>query len=311
MFNLVEVENLTKSYGDKEALRGLSFIIEEGNIVVLLGPNGAGKTTCLRILATTLLPTDGNVHVLGYDIVSEAAHIRKQIAVVPQEALTDPNLTAWESVYGYLLARGVTRRAAAESTEKHLRQLGLWDLRNRITATYSGGMKRRTLIAMALAANAKLIFLDEPTTGLDPIAKREVWAILHQLRGRATLILSTHLMDEVEALADQVIIVSEGQVLAQGTVSELRFRAPGDEKVLLPKTIPIPELSCYGYIQEDGGRWALFPINKAATHEVMDIARTHGASFSIQTATFEDAYLMILGQFAEAKQTQKCHGVSA
>lgn len=149
MQDAIVAEDLVKYYGDKPALQGLSFQVEAGTITATLGPNGAGKTTCLRILATTLLPSGGSVRVLGHEVVSEARQIRRCIAVVPQEALTDPDLTAWESVYGYLRARGCPRREAATRATESLHNLGLWDVRYRVPAGYSGGMKRRTIIAMA------------------------------------------------------------------------------------------------------------------------------------------------------------------
>lgn len=294
MPDVVVANGLTKSYRSKEVLRGLSFAVPEGRVTALLGPNGAGKTTCIRILTTSLLPSAGNVQVLGFDVVTDASRVRRHIAVVPQEALTDPDLTAWESVYGYLLARGMDRRSAAHNAEVYLRQMDLWEVRHQVTARYSGGMKRRTLLAMALASGARLIFLDEPTTGLDPVAKREVWTALSQLRTQTTFVLTTHLMDEVEAVADRVIVVTAGQILAQGTVEELVARAPGREKVSVARSVPAGALQLFGPVREDGGRWVCFPRNPESVHEIVDLARMSGASVNVGPATLEDAYLSLV-----------------
>lgn len=248
----------------------------------------------LRILTTTLLPSGGQAWVLGHDVVAEAWRIRNDIAVVPQEALTDPDLTGWESVYGYLLARGFSRAQAEERAEAMLRQLGLWEARHRTTGTYSGGMKRRTIIAMALATGARLIFLDEPTNGLDPVAKREVWSLLHGLKGQSTLVLTTHLMDEVEAIADQVLVLAEGRLLAGGTVAQLRALAPAREKILVDKAVPVDSLAPFGRVYEHGGRWVLFPASQEAVHRAVDLVRGYGLGIGIEPANLEDAYLALL-----------------
>jgi len=184
---------------------------------------------------------------------------------------------------------------AAERTERYLKRLGLWEVRRRTTDTYSGGMRRRVMIGMALASEVPLVFLDEPTTGLDPEAKRGVWELLHEVRGGgASLVLTTHLMDEVEALADWVVIFSQGMVLAQGTVEDLCAQAPGREKLLCPRSIPREQLLPLGYVQEQGNRWALFPRDTSAVHRAVDLVRSQGAEVSIQRASLEDGYLAVL-----------------
>lgn len=294
----VDAVDLRKTYGQTEALRGVSFTAEAGRVTAILGPNGAGKTTCLRILSTSLMPTAGSARVLGCDLIREVRQIRRRIAVVPQGAFPDSMLTGWELVYGYLVARGIPRKVAAERAERYLRRLGLWDVRKRTTDTYSGGMRRRVMIGMALASEAPLIFLDEPSTGLDPEAKREVWELLHEVRGGTSLVLTTHLMDEVEALADWVVILSQGEIIAQGTVEDLCAQAPGREKLLCPRDIPREQLLPLGYVQEQGNRWALFPRDTTALHRAVDLVRGQGAAVSIQRASLEDGYLAVLNRCA-------------
>jgi ABC-2 type transport system ATP-binding protein len=308
----IQAERLCKAFGPRQVLHDLTFNIPAGGVSAFLGPNGAGKTTCLRILATTLRPSSGRVQVLGHQLGRGNERIRNEIAVVPQEALTDMDLTGWESVYGYLLARGQGGSAARAAAEEALKLVSLWADRHRLTGTYSGGMKRRVLIAMALATRAKLLFLDEPTTGLDPVAKREIWSALHSLHGERTVLLTTHLMDEVEALADQVLVLADGRLRAVGTTEELRAFAPWREKVLIDKQVPRARLTPFGRVQDEGNQWALFVDRAEAIHQVVDLTLAAGKAVSIRPATLEDAYLSLLetarDQAGTAHVQRRSHG---
>jgi ABC-2 type transport system ATP-binding protein len=180
----VKSVNLVKAYRGKEkieALKGVNISIEKGELFTLLGPNGAGKTTFLRIISTQLLPTSGGAYVLGFNVLDEAEKVREHIAVVPQDVATYGNFTPWEYCYYFSLLRGMTKQKAKETSERALKAVELWELRNRTCATLSGGEKKRAIIAAALASEAEVLLLDEPISGLDAIARRKVWAALREM----------------------------------------------------------------------------------------------------------------------------------
>jgi ABC-2 type transport system ATP-binding protein len=233
--DVVRVEGLGKTYpGGTEALRDVSFSIAKGEVFCLLGRNGAGKTTLLRILATQLRPTTGRATVFGHDVLAEPKLIRSRIAVVPQEARPQMLLSAWDHIYYMCLIRGKSRSDAAVRTKGVMEDLGLWEHRKKLSSDLSGGLRQRVIIAMAMAADPELLFLDEPTIGLDPLGRRSVWSMLHKLTERgATILLTTHYLDEAETLADQLLIVEKGQTAFLGTVEE----AKGDTGIGMRVTV--------------------------------------------------------------------------
>ena len=188
-------------------------------ITTIIGRNGAGKTTLLRILSTQLMPTSGKATIFDLDVVHQAKEIRKRIVSIPQEASTIGILTPMEQVSMYLVGRGFSSADAKRATLDALDAVGLHDARNNPADTLSGGMKRKCFVAMALAANADVIFLDEPTTGLDPISRLEVWSAIKQLKGN--VILTTHYMEEAEKLSEEVFLVESGSIIDKGTVKSL------------------------------------------------------------------------------------------
>jgi ABC-2 type transport system ATP-binding protein len=231
VLDAIVVESLTKVYEHKKtkvtALEKISFRLGTKRLLSVLGPNGAGKTTLIRILTTQLKPTSGDAWVLGYHVVKEPWPIRWRVAVVPQEAGVYNMITPWEFVYYYSRVRGLSSASARESARQSLEMLDLWDYRHTPAYRLSGGQKRRMIIAAALASNPEILFLDEPTVGLDPLARRGLWSKIRNLvkEGR-TIVLTTHYMDEAEILSDEIIVVNKGLILARGKIEELKKSLP-------------------------------------------------------------------------------------
>src|SRR3989449_4397371 len=217
---------------DVEALRGVSLVLRRGERIALLGRNGAGKTTFLRIASTLLIPTSGQIEVFGHDVVSTPETVRPLIAVVPQEGKPFFHLPPREQVYCYLRARGLPREEAKARTEASLEKMGLEDVADRLSVTLSGGQKQRAMVATVLATEAPLLFLDEPTIGLDPFARRAVWDVLRDLtRKGCTVLLTTHYLDEAEALSERLYIVEEGAILFEGTAEGAKRQIGGTLRV--------------------------------------------------------------------------------
>jgi ABC-2 type transport system ATP-binding protein len=221
----VRVHGLTKSYGDLEVLRGVDFEVTPGSIFALLGSNGSGKTTTVRILATLLRADSGAAKVNGFDVASEAAEVRKSFSLTGQFTAVDEILTGHENLV--LVARLRHLAEPARVAEDLLARFSLTDAGSRRAATYSGGMRRRLDIAMSLIGDPSVIFLDEPTTGLDPEARLEVWQTVKELAGRGTtVLLTTQYLDEAEQLADRIAILHRGRIIANGTLDELKRLLP-------------------------------------------------------------------------------------
>ncbi|QGA55228.1 ATP-binding cassette domain-containing protein [Sulfolobus sp. E5-1-F] len=216
---MLETINLTKIYKDGTiALDNLTFMANS-RVVTLLGRNGAGKTTLTRILSTQLLPTSGIARVEGYDVVKDAKKVRKIIASIPQEAKPIGIASPMEHLVMYLTSRGLSFKEATEISRNALKEVGLWEARDKPSDELSGGMKRKIFVAMALASNAELVLLDEPTTGLDPYSRLEVWSILKSIKSK--ILLTTHYMEEAEELSDEVILLHKGKLIAKGSIKEL------------------------------------------------------------------------------------------
>jgi len=225
----VETTRLRKNYGDVQALRGVDLRVETGSIFGLLGPNGAGKTTAVRILTTLLLPDEGSARVTGFDVVRDAAKVREQIGLAGQYAAVDENLTGFENLEMvgrlYHLGRGRSRARAREL----LSSFDLSDAADRLVRTYSGGMRRRLDLAAALVARPPVLFLDEPTTGLDIRSRIELWDAIEALVSEGTtVLLTTQYLDEADRLADRVAVIDQGLVIAEGTPEELKTQVGGE-----------------------------------------------------------------------------------
>lgn len=224
MRTIIEIKDLKKRYGDGTvALKGVNLNLTK-RLTTVIGRNGAGKTTMMRILSTQLMPSSVKAVVDGLDVVRDAWMLRKKLVSIPQEASPMGFLTPMEHLKTYLIARGSTMGQAAKDAENALRTLELWDARNTPADELSGGMKRKIFVAMALAANAEVVFLDEPTTGLDPLSRLEVWSAVKMLKG--TVVLTTHYMEEAQELSEEIAMVDHGECIGFGTVQSLlkKFR---------------------------------------------------------------------------------------
>ncbi|MCI4435023.1 MAG: ABC transporter ATP-binding protein [Thermoplasmata archaeon] len=214
---------LTKNYeGRNLALDNVSFEVSMNGILAIIGKNGAGKTTLVRILATELLPTSGAAYINDIDVIHNAKDVRELIAVVPQEARAVPWLTPLQTVSSYLMWRGLSYRESRERGKEVLRTLGLENVENEKNRKLSGGMKRKVLVATVISSDAPIIFLDEPTTGLDYISRKELWEILNSMKYNRLIILTTHYLEEAEVLGDKIGILDKGKLLAFGSMDELR-----------------------------------------------------------------------------------------
>lgn len=218
----IKIENLSKKYDDVVAVKGLDLTVKEGELFALLGINGAGKTTTIKILCCLTQPSGGNAYLLGKSVVDESNEVKQFIALSPQETAIAPGLTVKENlelicgVYGFLKNKTVERVS-------HLTELlSLEGVLNRKAGKLSGGWQRRLSIAMALISEPRILFLDEPTLGLDVIARSELWDIIRALKGKITIILTTHYMEEAEALSDRVAIMAKGKLLTCGTAEEIK-----------------------------------------------------------------------------------------
>jgi ABC-2 type transport system ATP-binding protein len=221
----ISVQGLEKSYADLHVLRGVDLDVEQGSILALLGSNGAGKTTLVKILATLLAPDAGSATVAGFDVVDEAARVRGSISLTGQFAAVDEILSGRENLV--LVARLRHLDDPEWIADDLLARFSLTEAGGRKVATYSGGMRRRLDLAMSLIGDPPVIFLDEPTTGLDPQARLEVWQAVEQLAaGGTTVLLTTQYLDEAEALADRIAVLHEGRIIANGTLAELRALLP-------------------------------------------------------------------------------------
>ena len=223
---MIEADGLIKSYGQTRALAGVSFSVPAGSVLGLLGPNGAGKTTAVRILTTLALPDAGRARVAGIDVLAHPAAVRRQIGVAAQDATLDGLLTGRQNLVlvGELSGMG-TGQARARAAEL-LELFELTDAADRVVKGYSGGMRRRLDLAASLLTRPPVLFLDEPTTGLDPVSRQRVWAVIRELIGSGvTLLLTTQYLDEADALADRIVVVNHGQVIAEGRPRELKERS--------------------------------------------------------------------------------------
>ncbi len=236
MVHPIQVEQLTKRFGDFVADDAVSFTVKKGEIYGLLGPNGAGKTTLIRMLTTLLPPTSGSARIEGHDIVTHRPAVRRAIGTVSQAQTTDENLTVRENLSVQGKMYGLWGRRLSERIERRLHQVGLWERRNQIARQLSGGMRRRLEIARGVLHSPRVLFLDEPTTGLDPQSRRAIWDMFGELRVHEpdlAIILTTHAMEEADFLCDRVAILDQGRILCENSPAALKHELETGEKVEL------------------------------------------------------------------------------
>jgi ABC-2 type transport system ATP-binding protein len=287
----VSIAHLSKTYpGGTEALRDVSFSIGSGRVFCLLGRNGAGKTTLLRILATQLRPSAGTASVLGHDVVSEARVVRERIAVVPQEARPQMMTSPYDHVYYKCLISGRSREDARARTKEILDLLGLWEHRNKLAADLSGGLRQRIIIGMALTGTPELLFLDEPTIGLDPLGRRTVWNLVRQMTAKGvTVMLTTHYMDEAESLADSVAIIEQGKTVFLGTVEEAKAVTGMKMRVLVEPSVA----------NGNSKRELLTPNSDHEIIEIIQRGLRENMKVTFKPPSLEDAFIRLVGESIE------------
>jgi daunorubicin resistance ABC transporter ATP-binding subunit len=226
--SVIHAESLTKHYNDTVALDGINLDVPAGSILGMLGPNGAGKTTAVRILTTLALPTSGRARVAGFDVVTEAAQVRRNIGVTAQDATVDELLTGRQNLVMIGRLSGLSRRDAKRRANELLRDFELDEAGGRVLKSYSGGMRRRLDLAAGLVTRPPVLFLDEPTTGLDPTSRNRMWNVIRNLvADGVTLLLTTQYLDEADELADNIVVVDHGLIIADGTSAALKARVGG------------------------------------------------------------------------------------
>ncbi len=296
---VIVAEKLGRVYGSGgrlAALTDLDLAIPPGQIYGLIGRNGAGKTTFVRIAATQLAPTSGRLSVLGHDVAREPGPIRERIACIPQEARPLDFLTVDELVFLYLRMRGLERVDARRRTDAVLAELDLESVRHRLVSRLSGGQRRRAMVAQVLASDAEVLFLDEPTTGLDPLARREVWRALRRARREnRTVVLTTHYLDEAEALSARLALLENGRLVVEGTPEDLRARVRRPFRVRIEGGISREELEPYGEVAPVDGGFLVFGGERAA-RELAQQALGRGLRVSLGPVSLEDVFLQLVGR---------------
>ncbi len=225
----IQTTDLTKKYRAKTAVKSLNLIIEHGELFALLGVNGAGKTTAIKMLSCLTKPTDGDALILGNSIISSPIKVKEQINISPQETAIAPNLTVRENLELIAGIYGSDNKQSKKKADDTISTFGLSEIAKDKAKTLSGGWQRRLSIAMALITEPQILFLDEPTLGLDVLARRDLWSIIKNLKGRITIILTTHYLEEAEALSDRIGIMAKGELRAIGTANELKMKTNTDK----------------------------------------------------------------------------------
>ena len=304
----IAATSLSRHYGSVVALRDATIVVDYGTVFALLGRNGSGKTTTVHILTTLTLPTGGTATVAGFDVVAEAARVRRSIGVTMQAAALDPEMTGREHLELVCGAWGDRRSQARTHASELLAEVGLTHAADRLIATYSGGMKRRVDLAGALANNPGVLFLDEPTTGLDAQSRRALWERVRALRDSgAAVFMTTQHLEEADALADVVAVLDGGRIIAQGSPAELRDQHSATTVRLrthdpAATTARLHERGFTTGVTVERDGWTRVDVTNArAALDVVDIARTAGGvtGLTVTPPSLEDAYLSLTGHSVE------------
>jgi len=312
----IEAEGLVKRYGKTQALSGLDLIVPTGTVYGLLGPNGAGKTTAVRVLATLLKPDAGRARVLGHDVLAQAPAVRRTIGLTGQYAALDEYLTGRSNLIMIGQLSRLTAKAARRRADELLERFGLTDAAGRAVKTYSGGMRRRLDLAASLIGHPAVLFLDEPTTGLDPSARALMWVIVRELvADGTTLLLTTQYLDEADQLAGRIAVIDGGRVIAEGTPAELKSSV-GGQRILLTLADEADNIAAARVLQRFStrsispngrGRLMEIPVTAAdglATEvlRALDAAGVAVSDISVRSASLDDVFLTLTGRAAEIRE---------
>ncbi|MDR3724843.1 MAG: ATP-binding cassette domain-containing protein [Terracidiphilus sp.] len=314
----IDVRNVVKRYGDFEAVKDVSFNVKEGEIFGLLGPNGAGKSTTIRMMTTLIPITAGSVVVAGCDVARDADAVRRVIGVIPQALTSDPDLTLDENLSIYAKLYSVPRAERKKNINEVLEAVDLTKWRDAQVKTLSGGMRRRLEIARGLVHNPRIFFLDEPTTGLDPVSRIAVWEMLDNLRRtrNLTMLLTTHYMEEADKLCDRIAIVDHGTLVALGTPLELKQSVPGanvvevhfeNERTEWPERLK--KLECVTGVQAESAGFyrVLSSSGSRTTMRLVEMASALGEdirSLSVQNTSLDDVFVHYTGRQLRDEQVK-------
>ena len=308
----IETERLTKSFGATRALSGLDLTVQQGGILGLLGPNGAGKTTAVRVLATLLLPDSGHARVLGADVVRRADDVRRRIGLTGQYAALDDYLTGFANLVMIGQLSRLSRPQARRRADELLGRFDLTQAAGRAVKTYSGGMRRRLDLAASLIGRPEVLFLDEPTTGLDPHSRAVMWEIIRELAAEGTtLLLTTQYLDEADQLASQVAVIDTGRVIAEGTPDQLKAKA-GEDRIAvrlapgsdLPAAVTVVQAETTGRVETDPGQLLItapIPAREGITTDVvraLDTAGIRVSDVTLRRPSLDDVFLILTGHGA-------------
>ncbi len=318
MTEIIQAEGLVKRYGDVVALDDLDLSVREGTITALLGPNGAGKTTAVSVLTTLIEPDEGTASVAGVDVRQQPGEVRKLIGLSGQYAAVDQDLTGFENLdmIGRLYHLG--RRNSRERARELIEIFDLVDAGDRMVKTYSGGMRRRLDLAGALVANSPVLFLDEPTTGLDLISRRELWRMIQRLVDQGTtLLLTTQYLEEADRLADDVLVIDQGKAIASGTTDQLKSMVGGERievKVVDRADIPsvrglLDRVAVGDLTGEERSRTVVAPVSGGTGSlsevlQLLDDGRIQVAEVVLRRPTLDDVFLALTGAAAETSDAE-------
>jgi ABC-2 type transport system ATP-binding protein len=314
----IKVENIVKRFGTFEAVSGVSFEVQDGEIFGLLGPNGAGKSTLIRMMTTLIPITAGKAYISGYDVELHPDAARHCMGVIPQALTSDIDLTVWENLSIYAKLYGVPKAEREQNIEELLEAVDLLKWKDAQTKTLSGGMRRRLEIARGLVHNPKIFFLDEPTTGLDPVSRVAVWEMLNKLKTRRqlTILITTHYMDEADRLCDRIAIVDHGKLVALDTPAALKQSVPGSNVIEAQFVAPpadweqqLRSLDGVQSVQPEGGdMFRILTTNGSrTTTELVETAVRNGVeikSLSVQNTTLDDVFVHYTGRQLRDEQVK-------
>lgn len=299
----LEARALSKTYtGRRGAVRALDSVdltIRRQSLFAFLGRNGAGKTTFIKIAASLLIPTSGSLRLFGHDVVASPRAIRPLIGLVPQEGKPFYHLNAREHIYEYLRVRGSSKEAAHDRVDEVVDAMGLAPFAAEPAQLLSGGLQQRTLVAMVLATQAPFLFLDEPTLGMDPFARRQVWDVIRTtVRRGSTVLLTTHYLDEAEQLAEDLAVIEGGKILYRGSPEALKSRVHREVRLQFGPGFTPEELARYGPVMTDRGRITLL-TTRSAVAELTELALRRGSTVNVGPVTLEEAFLELVGRSIE------------